>query len=70
MANFYVNIHLLPYFVCATGECPGETAQQRRLARALACRLCGKPHFQQELSHLLMRVLLSYNIFSAGYAIF
>ena len=36
--------HLLPYFMCANSEGSDETAQMRRLAWALAGRLCDKYH--------------------------
>ena len=35
---------LLPYFMCANSEDPGETARMRRLAWAFAGRLCDKYH--------------------------
>ena len=35
---------LLPYFMCANSEGPGETAQMCRLAWAFAGRLCDKYH--------------------------
>ena len=37
-------LHLLPYFMCANSAGSGETVRMRRLAWALAGRLCDKYH--------------------------
>ena len=37
-------LRLLPYFIYANGDDPGETARVRRLAWAFAGRLCDKYH--------------------------
>ena len=53
--NFCMDLHLCPYFVCASSEGSGETVWMRNLARAFTSRICDK---SQILMNWLYTVLL------------
>ena len=44
MSDFWSDLRLLPYFMCANSEGSVETSRMRRLALAFASRLCDKYH--------------------------
>ena len=66
MSDFCRTLRLLPYFMCANNEGSGETARMRRLAWALAGRLCDKDIISWAGSFEIQILSLKFHLPSLG----
>ena len=57
MSDFWSDLRLLPYFMCANSKSSDETAQMRSLAWAFAVRLTISTK-SNELAHITIPILL------------